>query len=1555
MGCCCWKKTTRQVGCRNSNGVDLRDNLSYLYRRDSSGTRGQVPTLTKRKRRTRKRRQQPVDSSSSDTVDKNLRVLRVLPRQSLQSLQHLPNDGVLGLPGQVYGIPSKAAFEEPQKAAVEDARQDGYEADLSESADSTEIKEDSIEVKDHSIQVCSSVLEDILNAVSQRVAEAEVIARIRANFENNKEGEFVMIHSGDSYVIDAPDASTSTCESRNPNDHFEDAEPEIVIARFSISDYNIEEDETVHSEDVAEICTESDSPCLDNGALAVQDTGQCGNEAQVANEQTTKEKSFDDSKDDDIALSDVTGLAQAVPIESLEDTVVPVDGNADVDQPESLSHLKDSKTESNICQPQQNTLQAAKDPVIVKVCSSFLEGIVNAICEEVEATDEVAVEQDGSDADGAFSDILGSSVKDAPDSSCPGICVSICPISAQIVQVESLEGTVVPVVANSDVESVNRIATSDQSLLDNGSNIDDQRESLNHLEDSKTESNICQPQKNTLEAEKDPVIVEVCSSFLEGILNAVCQEVEETNEVEVEQDGSHADGASSDYLGSCVMEAPDASTCTCESRNPTDYFEDTESPVEPEIVIARLSVSDYNIEEDETVQPFVEPETVVARLVVNNDNIEEDETIQPHSEDVSEICTDSDSPCLDNGALAVQDINQCGSEAQIANDQTTEEKSFDDSKEDDIVLSNVTGLAQAVPIESLEDTVVPVVANSDVDSVNRIATSDQSLLDNGSNIDDQRESLNHLEDSKTESNICQPQQNTLEAEKDPVIVKVCSSFLEGIVNAICEEVEATDEVAVEQDGSDADGAFSDILGSSVKDAPDSSCPGICVSICPISAQIVQVESLEGTVVPVVANSDVESVNRIATSDQSLLDNGSNIDDQRESLNHLEDSKTESNICQPQKNTLEAENDPVIVEVCSSFLEGILNAVCQEVEETNEVEVEQDGSHADGASSDYLGSCVMEAPDASTCTCESRNPTDYFEDTESPVEPEIVIARLSVSDYNIEEDETVQPFVEPETVVARLVVNNDNIEEDATIQPHSEDVSEICTDSDSPCLDNGALAVQDINQCGSEAQIANDQTTEEKSFDDSKEDDIALLNVTGLAQVAPMESLEDTVVPVVGNADVDSISRIDTSDQSLLANGSNIDDKRESLNHQQDSKTESDICQPQQNTLEVQKDRFIVVACSSFLEGILNAVCKEVEAMNEVEVEQDGSDADGASSDYLGSCVMEAPDASTCTCEIRNPTDYFEDTESPVEPEIVIARLSVSDYNIEEDKTVQPFVEPETVAARLVVNNDNIEEGETVQPPSGDVPEICTESDLPCLDNGALAVQDTNQCGNEAEVANDQNTKEKSFDDSKEDDIALSDVTGLAQAVPMENMEDTPVPVVGNAYVDQPESLNHLKDSKTESNICQPQQNTLEAAKDPVIVEVCSSFLEGIVNAVCEKVEATNEVEVEQGGSDADGASSDYLGSCVMEAPDASTCTCETHNANDYFEDEETFIQPETVIARLSLSNRTIEEGETVQPFVEPETVIARLTLSEDNFEEEDSVQPVWDFVLESCAEDKAAK
>eukprot|EP00794_Sanderia_malayensis_P000149 gene149-761_t len=1447
MGCCCWKKTKRQVGCRNSDGVDLRDNLSHLYRRDSSGTRGQVPNLTKRKRRNRKRRQQPVDSSSSDTVDKNLRVLRVLPRQSSQSLQNLPNDGVLGLPGQVYGIPSKAVFEEPQKVAVEDASQDGYEADLSERADSTEIKEDSIEVKDHSIQVCSSVLEDILNAVSQRVAEAEVIARIRANFENNKEGEDVRIHSGDPYVIDAPDASICTCKSRNPNDNFEDAEPEIVIARFSISDYkegetaepvvepetviarlvvnnnNIEEDETIqpHSEDVPEICTESDSPCLDNGALAVQDTKQCRNEAQIANDQTTKETSFDDSND--IALSNVTRLAQAVPIESLEDTVVPVVENADVDQPESLNHLKNSKTESNICQPQQNTLEAEKDPVIVEVCSSFLEGILNAVCEEVEATNEVEVEQDGSDADGASSDHLGSSVKDAPDASCTGTCVSNCPISAQIVQVESLEDTVVPVVANADVDSVNLIGTSDQSLLANGSNIDCQRESLSCLEDSKMESNICQPQQNTLEAGKDPVIVEVCSSvvegivnavceevkatnevevkqdgsdadgassdylgssvkdvpdascagtcvsncpilaqivqvesledtvvpvvanadvdsvnligtsdqsllangsnidcqreslscledsktesnicqppqntlkaekdrvivevcssFVEGIVNAVCEEVVATNEIEVEQDGSDANGASSDYLGSSVMEAPDASTCTCENRNPTDYFEDTESPVEPEIVIARLSVSDYNIEEDETVQPFVEPETVVARLVVNNDNIEEDETIQPHSEDVSEICTKSDLPCLDNGALAVQDTSQCGNEAEIANDQNTKDKSFDDSKEDDIALSDVTGLTQVAPMESFADTMVPVVGNADLDSVSPIDTSDQSLLANESNIDDQRESVNHPQDSKMESNICQPQQNTLEAEKDPVIVEVCSSFVEGIVNAICEEVEATNEVEVEQDGSDADGASSDYLGSSAKDAPDACTVTVTVDSA-ISAQIAQMESLEDTNVPVVRNAHVDSVNRIDTSDQSLLVSGSNIDDQHQSLNHLQDSKTESNICQPPQNTLKAEKDRVIVVACSSFLEGILNAVCEEVEAMNEVEVEHDGSDTDGASSDYLGSCVMEAPDASTCTCENRSPTDYFEDTESPVEPEIVIARLSVIDYNTEEDKTVQP--------------------------HSEDVSELCTESDSPCRDNGALAVQDTGQSGNEAQVANDQNTKDKCFDDSKEDDIALSDVTGLTQVAPMESFEDTMVPVVGNADLDSVSPIDTSDQSLLANESNIDDQRESVNHPQDSKMESNICQPQQNTLEAEKDPVIVEVCSSFLEGTLTAVCKEVEETNELEVEQGGSDADGASSDYLGSYIMEAPDASTCTCESRNPTDYFEDEEAFVEPETVIARLSVSNCTIEEGDAIQPFVEPEMVIARLTLSEDNFEEEDSVQPVWDFVLESCAE-------------------------------------------------------------------------------------------------------------------------------------------------------------------------------------------------------------------------------------------------------
>eukprot|EP00794_Sanderia_malayensis_P019818 gene19818-21757_t len=76
---------------------------------------------------------QPFDTSSSETVDNNIRVVSVLSREISNFLRHLPYDSVpslLSLQGQAHGVLGEAALEVPQQAAVANASHDGYDADL---------------------------------------------------------------------------------------------------------------------------------------------------------------------------------------------------------------------------------------------------------------------------------------------------------------------------------------------------------------------------------------------------------------------------------------------------------------------------------------------------------------------------------------------------------------------------------------------------------------------------------------------------------------------------------------------------------------------------------------------------------------------------------------------------------------------------------------------------------------------------------------------------------------------------------------------------------------------------------------------------------------------------------------------------------------------------------------------------------------------------------------------------------------------------------------------------------------------------------------------------------------------------------------------------------------------------------------------------------------------------------------------------------------------------------------------------------------------------------
>eukprot|EP00794_Sanderia_malayensis_P012211 gene12211-13469_t len=223
--------------------------------------------------------------------------------------------------------------------------------------------------------------------------------------------------------------------------------------------------------------------------------------------------------------------------------------------------------------------------------------------------------------------------------------------------------------------------------------------------------------------------------------------------------------------------------------------------------------------------------------------------------------------------------------------------------------------------------------------------------------------------------------------------------------------------------------------------------------------------------------------------------------------------------------------------------------------------------------------------------------------------------------------------------------------DGSDEPEIEDVS-VCSDIHAEVTGKACRAE-------SEGQFENKSSSVREPPIDTNLVDDALSSFELLAQSALKERFMDGKISVGSRAHSDasdedssihSVDQNDTADNAIVANGVGMDDKDFSVKAASigvpDSEMQSNIEQPSSDALEVGKNAVKVEVCSSNLEGITDV----------------GSD--------WGSYVPERPVSCICTCESCNIRDYFDDEESFMEHEYIVARLSINDHNSEEQEVVQ---------------------------------------------------------------------------------------------------------------------------------------------------------------------------------------------------------------------------------------------------------------------------------------------
>eukprot|EP00794_Sanderia_malayensis_P004969 gene4969-5617_t len=548
--------------------------------------------------------------------------------------------------------------------------------------------------------------------------------------------------------------------------------------------------------------------------------------------------------------------------------------------------------------------------------------------------------------------------------------------------------------------------SSESAVLADGIIVDNDVDSRKYVQEAKNESNVSQEQPTTMQVEKRSISVETCASVLDDVVSAVFEQVVETAHGKLDKDACDAEGSCSDVLESCAQEGPVVSNTNVDS---VIQVVSSES--------AGLADGIGVVDEGDSRKHVQEAK--------NESNVSQEQPTTMQVEERS-ISVETCASVLDDVVSAV-----CEQVVETAHGKLDKDACDAEGSCSDVLES----CAQEGP----------VVSNTNVDSVIQVVSSESAGFADGIGVVDESDSRKHVQEAKKTSNVSQQKPTTLQVKKKAVIVETCASVIDDVARAVFEHFTETPHGKLEKDGCDAEGSYSDALGSCVKVEPvvsnsnvdsviqmDSSesavlADGISVDNDVDSRKYVQEAKNESNVSqeqPTTMQVEERSISvetcatvlddvvsaifeqfaetgHVVSSESAVLADGIGVVDEGDSRKHVQEAKKASNVSQQQPTTLQAAEKAIIVETCTSVLNDIVSAVFEQFTETPDGKLDKNACDAVGDGFDFL------VPTPSTCTCESFNTRDYFDNKESFMEPETVLARFSLSEDNFEDEESVE--------------------------------------------------------------------------------------------------------------------------------------------------------------------------------------------------------------------------------------------------------------------------------------------------------------------------------------------------------------------------------------------------------------------------------------------------------------------------------------------------------------------------------------------------------------------
>eukprot|EP00794_Sanderia_malayensis_P004970 gene4970-5618_t len=434
-----------------------------------------------------------------------------------------------------------------------------------------------------------------------------------------------------------------------------------------------------------------------------------------------------------------------------------------------------------------------------------------------------------------------------------------------------------PAVSNTNVDSVIELVSSESAVPADGMSWDNDVDSRKYVQEAKNESNFSQEQPTAMQVEEKAIIVEACASVIDDVVSAVFEQVIETPHGKLDKDAGDAEGSCSHALGSCAKGEPAVSNTNVDS------------------VIELVSSESAALADGISVDDQVDSRKYVQEAK-NESNVSQE---QPTAMQVEEKAT-----IVEACASVMDDVVSCVFE------QVTETRHGKLDKDGCDAEGSCSDVLESCVQEG------PAVSNTNVDSVIQVVSSESAALADGISVDDEVDSRKYVQEAKNESNVSQEQPTAMQVEEKATIVETCASVIDDAVRAVFEQFTETPHGKLEKDGCDAEGSYSDALGSFVK------------------------------VEPVVSNTNVDSVIQMDSSESAVLADGIIVDNDVDSRKYVQEAKNESNVSQEQPTTMQVEKRSISVETCASVIDDVVSTVFEQFTETPHGKLDKDGSDAE---------------------------------------------------------------------------------------------------------------------------------------------------------------------------------------------------------------------------------------------------------------------------------------------------------------------------------------------------------------------------------------------------------------------------------------------------------------------------------------------------------------------------------------------------------------------------------------------------------------------------------